>query len=287
MSLNRSDSQSIGHNGRHENLAPLSVKVLEKIGLFKKADNLVLYKKSERICAATFVISDGIASEGLRERVQEEALNVFSGVRDAIARRGSILPADADRLALAAVSLASVLELACRIGEIAESNYTLMRQECVRLAEALVDAAARSNDAFDPRILDSGIKDVALPAVAPAKQPDARVAREPRLPVNRQSFIGHVKDTKEEEKPQVSFKGSLKDLMANIGSSIEDRESKIMEVVRMKGKVSIKDISESMPGVGEKTVQRALTSLVTRGVLKKEGERRWSRYALAQATLAV
>jgi predicted DNA-binding transcriptional regulator len=197
-----------------------------------------------------------------------------------------VLPADADRLALAAVSLASVLELACRIGEIAESNYNLMRQECVRLAEALVDAAARSNDAFDPRILDSGIKDAALP-VGTAKPTESRLARDPRPPVDRQSYIGHVKDNNETPKPQVSFKGSLKDLMANIGSSIEDRESKIMDVIRMKGKVSIKDISEAMPDVGEKTVQRALTSLVTRGVLKKEGERRWSRYALAQATLAV
>jgi len=85
----------------------------------------------------------------------------------------------------------------------------------------------------------------------------------------------------------MSFKGTARDLLASLGGSIEDRESKIIEVVRAKVRVSIKDISDALPGVGEKTIQRALVSLVSRGVLKKEGERRWSRYALAQATLSV
>lgn len=284
MSLTRPEQASIGHNGRHDNLAPLSVKVLEKIGIFKKTDNLVLYKKSERICAAAFVISDGVASEALRERIRSEALNVFSGVRDAIARRGAVMPADADRLALGAVSLASILELACRVGEITESNYALMRQECVRLAEALADASARAADSIDPRILDSGLREPQLPvAVSPA-----RVRHEPRPLTGEIPLKGQIKDTPQAAaKYPLSFKGSLKDLMGSLASSIEDRESKIIEIVKAKEKVSIKDILDAVPGVGEKTIQRALISLVTRGVLKKEGERRWSRYGLAQATLAV
>lgn len=284
--MTRADGSPIGQNMRHENLVPLSVKTIEKIGLLKKTGNLVLYKKSERICAATFVVSDSIASESLRERVRAEALNMFTGVRDAIARRGSVFPGDADRLALSALSLASVLELACRIGEITESNYSLMRQECVRLAESLVETAARVPDVLDPRVLDSGVRDGELGAAAtPAPRRvrfDVEPPRAPDVP-----YKGHVKDIKREEKAVMSFKGSARELLASLGGSIEDRESKIIEVVKAKGKVSIKDISEAMPETGEKTIQRALISLVTRGVLKKEGERRWSRYALAQATLAV
>jgi hypothetical protein len=284
MSLTRSDQGHIGQNVRHDNLVPLSVRTIEKIGLLKKTGNLVLYKKSERICAAAFVVSDSIASESLRERVRSEALGVFSGVRDAIGRRGSVLPGDADRLALSALSLASVLELACRIGEITESNYSLMRQECVRLAEALVETAARVPDALDPRVLDSGLRD-AEPAPAPAPR-RARAEADSPQPAEA-PHKGHIKDIKREEKAAMSFKGSAKDFIASLGGSIEDRESKIMDVVKAKGKVSIKDISEAMPETGEKTIQRALISLVTRGVLKKEGERRWSRYALAQATLSM
>lgn len=283
MSLMRAEQSHIGQNIRHDSLVPLSVKTLEKIGLLKKTGNLLLYKKSERICAASFVISDSIVSESLRERVRAESLGVFSGVRDAIARRGSVMPGDADRLALSALSLASVLELACRIGEITESNYSLMRQECTRLAEALVETAARVPDVLDPRVLDSGLREPE-PIAAPSSRLRRAESAAPHAPV---SYKGHLKDIKKEERPAMSFRGSAKELLASIGGSIEDRESKIIEVVKNKVKVSIKDISDAMPETGEKTIQRALISLVTRGVLKKEGERRWSRYALAQATLAV
>jgi DNA-binding transcriptional ArsR family regulator len=279
MSLMRSGDRFSGQGNRSDNLTALPVKAMEKIGLFKKTGNLVLYKKSERICAATFVVSDSIASESLRERVREEALSIFSGVRDAIARRGAVLPADADRLALGALSLASVLELACRIGEITESNYNLMRQECVRLAEALVETASRVSDVLDPRVLDAGLKDE-----TPVQVPAPRTAPAPRATI----YKGQVKDTKENAPAlEVSFKGSARDFVAGISASIEDRENKIIESVKGLGKVSIKDILDAVPDIGEKTLQRALISLVSRGVLKKEGERRWSRYSLAQESLAV
>lgn len=277
MSQIRHDQSSIGHANRPEYVAPLPIKTIEKVGLLKKTENLVLYKKSERICVAVFVVSDRIASEPLRERLRAEALAVFSGVREAIGRRGAIGAGEADGLAFGAIGLASLLELACRAGEVTPSNYALLSQECGRLAEAIVQAPSGAADALDPRILDTGIREetVAPRAAAPTPSPSSVL------------YKGHIKDIQKSPAPQMSFKGNARDFAAALGASIEDRESKIIEVVKAKGKVSIKDITDAVPSVGEKTVQRALISLVTRGVLKKEGERRWSRYALAQATLAV
>ena len=42
----------------------------------------------------------------------------------------------------------------------------------------------------------------------------------------------------------------------------------------------IKDIVMSITGCSEKTIQRELSALVAQGVLKKIGEKRWSRYEL-------
>jgi len=51
--------------------------------------------------------------------------------------------------------------------------------------------------------------------------------------------------------------------------------------------MSIKDIDLALQGLGEKcgekTLQRELVSMVGDGVLKKSGEKRWSRYFLANA----
>lgn len=59
------------------------------------------------------------------------------------------------------------------------------------------------------------------------------------------------------------------------------RQDSILNFIRLKGASSIKDIAVSVPGFSSKTIQRELVNLVNRGVLKKEGDRRWSRYALA------
>jgi predicted HTH transcriptional regulator len=60
----------------------------------------------------------------------------------------------------------------------------------------------------------------------------------------------------------------------------DDREKKILDVIRDKGIVSIKDISTVVFDVSEKTIQRTLQLLIDKGHIKKEGERRWAKYHL-------
>jgi hypothetical protein len=43
----------------------------------------------------------------------------------------------------------------------------------------------------------------------------------------------------------------------------------------------IKDVSPLVTGCSEKTIQRELSAMVRSGILKKVGEKRWSRYSLA------
>lgn len=68
----------------------------------------------------------------------------------------------------------------------------------------------------------------------------------------------------------------------------EDRKTKIMDMIRghknnLTGEVSvmIKDITHAFPNVSEKTIQRELADLVSTGVLKKIGEKRWSKYTVS------
>ena len=65
----------------------------------------------------------------------------------------------------------------------------------------------------------------------------------------------------------------------------DQRQVKIIGHLKGKGWLSIKDIADTLPGFSSKTVQRELLELVERGLLRKKGERRWSRYSLAQLTV--
>ncbi|HRZ30465.1 MAG TPA: hypothetical protein P5274_02240 [Candidatus Paceibacterota bacterium] len=61
----------------------------------------------------------------------------------------------------------------------------------------------------------------------------------------------------------------------------DSRRSLIISFLKGKDWTSIKDISEAIVGCSSKTIQRELSDLVQQGVLKKKGDRRWSRYLLA------
>jgi predicted HTH transcriptional regulator len=60
-----------------------------------------------------------------------------------------------------------------------------------------------------------------------------------------------------------------------------ERQQLILGIIREIGESSIKDISDNIKDCSEKTIQRELNTLIYDGVLKKIGERRWSKYILA------
>ena len=64
-------------------------------------------------------------------------------------------------------------------------------------------------------------------------------------------------------------------------SQLVDRASRIKTVLEAKPAATIKDISEVITDVSEKTIQRELNSLIEKGQVIREGERRWSKYSVA------
>lgn len=63
-------------------------------------------------------------------------------------------------------------------------------------------------------------------------------------------------------------------------SQLTDRSERIKTVLEAKPQATIKDISEIITDVSEKTIQRELNSLIEKGQVMREGERRWSKYSV-------
>jgi hypothetical protein len=59
------------------------------------------------------------------------------------------------------------------------------------------------------------------------------------------------------------------------------RRNTLLKLTKDKGSVSIKECVSVINDCSEKTIQRELTALVDQNILKKTGEKRWSRYSLA------
>lgn len=65
-----------------------------------------------------------------------------------------------------------------------------------------------------------------------------------------------------------------------VHSQLTDRAERIKTVLEAKPEASIKDIADIITDVSEKTIQRELNSLIEKGQVRREGERRWSRYSV-------
>lgn len=63
-------------------------------------------------------------------------------------------------------------------------------------------------------------------------------------------------------------------------SQLTDRAERIKTVLEAKPQATVKDIAEIITDVSEKTIQRELNSLIEKGQVVREGERRWSRYSI-------
>jgi predicted transcriptional regulator len=63
--------------------------------------------------------------------------------------------------------------------------------------------------------------------------------------------------------------------------AVEERVSIILGMLKKNDNLSIKDISAVVKNCSEKTIQRELAALIEKGLVRKEGERRWSVYRLA------
>jgi hypothetical protein len=62
--------------------------------------------------------------------------------------------------------------------------------------------------------------------------------------------------------------------------SLHTRTDRVIAVLKDKGQATIKDVSDVVTDCSEKTLQRELNGLIIGGVVKREGERRWSKYSL-------
>ncbi len=77
-------------------------------------------------------------------------------------------------------------------------------------------------------------------------------------------------------------KGDISSDAHMVYSQLVDRSARIKTVLEAKPEATIKDIAEVITDVSEKTIQRELNSLIEKGQVIRQGERRWSKYSIAK-----
>jgi hypothetical protein len=281
-----------GHNNMKRSMAPYAGGA--PLDFFNNAPHFAyIYRKSEKIITALYMVTGLISDkEPLKWRTRTlagELLALANRLKDTFsAERDELVHTIKSHV----LEMTSLLDIARFAGLMSEMNSTIIQNELAELGNIFGEPGSRfANDMNSESLLiDKSFFDDRVSEgteyrrqhgghgsdPSSTKKPDQRSVSHggyaaPRVSINKGQNPGpraRVADAENREEPGKAEKK-------------EKRRESILGIVRSKGAVTIKDVSLTMREVSEKTIQRELLALVDEGILKKEGERRWSRYSLA------
>lgn len=212
--------------------------------------------------------------------IERLELSVLDSVREAAALA---VHADHSPLSSILLELVSLLRLGATAGLISEANAQVLVDEYLkilsRLAAPSVQGIVLSQDEL---LAEPSIGDHSQPSrpLLPSSIDDLFGAEDPALARVRTPQRGRAISHQAKGLRPSGTSSQTTRPKAPPGS-VSDRSQRILAIVKAKGVVSIGDVSAVVTDCSEKTIQRELLALVSEGVLKKEGERRWSTYRLA------
>ncbi len=249
---------------------------------------LFVFQKTEKLVKAVYLLT-GLMSdkEPMRERTRalankmlENALGMSERIWGEEIYQKNLLSAIGE--------ISVLLGIAESTKMMSKMNHQIIAAELKKLSDFLVTSSVNYSSAkiaFEPNLFDGDYNYV----------PDQNYQVTPSIQNPNLGRNDSVKDI---------YRGQNEIVLNNIKNSTVEKsfetkigaQEKVMKVVKDKGnrqeiilsmlksgvKLTIKDFAKNIKDCSEKTIQRELSSLVSKGVLKKEGERRWSKYFIVK-----
>jgi predicted house-cleaning noncanonical NTP pyrophosphatase (MazG superfamily) len=275
---------------------------------------MTLSKKTEKISTALYMVTDLIdVADPIRQRIRECGVDLIAETRSMSSAFSGDIYFSIARVINKSWEIVSLVEVASSVGFISDMNSRILKSvlvelisslrdkqkresftqiEDLKIGESLADQITLSKSLFD--VKESKEEKVFKGQITPQQAPkikDKEVSFKPRAsaPVQAPKFElpkEMIERTPIEEENKVEENGGEVYSHRQFSEFVDkpkasERRSKIIDIVKEKGEVVVNDITASFPGISSKTIQRELTSLVEENVLKRVGEKRWSKYSLA------
>ena len=213
-----------------------------------------IFKKTEKIVSVVFYILNNIDIEKKSETHTSNLASKAHFAHENALRSLEVKPANA----------AEVLE---------------------QFAQALVGLQSTLNVVAVARVIAPDVVQVVVNEIGVVLQNLNRYIA-PDKSIASDLFAGEAPAPAPSKRPSVPTRGSsapasnppAPNARAEANSAGTDRRTRIFTILEAKGDATIKDISEIISDVSEKTIQRELNAMIEEGKVERQGERRWSRY---------
>lgn len=237
-------------------------------------------KKTERLLSALHLITEHInAAEPIRSQIRLEGIHLLNGV---IAwHEGSQSP---EEVVGTIRRLTSLLSVAVHARLLSEMNGKILQSVLEELFASLTHHAYYQQESatgvtlpenffiFDEMPEPSSMHSQMAPKISKGHIVDKRHNTQVMSYKNDQP----QQRTTDNPSQKVSERRSEEPRQKQ-----KNRRARILAILQSKEKINIRDIAKEITDCSEKTLQRELLALVQQGILKKEGERRWSTYSMA------
>jgi DNA-binding transcriptional ArsR family regulator len=231
-----------------------------------------VFKKIEKLSSAVYLVTNSWNDkEPLKWSLRDKSLCLLN---ELLSRVGEYPHSHKTALTLLLSRLAEIvseIELAETAGLVSEMNSAILKSEYNNLQTFLktnnMSSVLLSKDFFEAGDTPAfRVKELPPDLNAPGGTPNS---------------IGHKGQIKDRG---MSFRVKSTPKESSIGKIQPngERRALILKVIKNKGEISVRDVAIVVKGVSEKTLQRELIAMSDEGILKKNGERRWSRYSMAK-----
>ncbi len=244
-----------------------------------------VFKKTQKILSATYLISDFISdTDPIKHSIRDAGLALYKSAAEmsisSSPNRKNLL----DKFFSHGLSLISFCQVASQAGLMSLMNSEIMSSEIRMLMNTVEDREVPHKLGRSFVINKDILQTDNLPQNSISTAPQSLSpysSNRSESSVVSYKKTSSVSNTNSSQKQQIPSQYDL-GTTASVTEKDISRRQKIVDLIKMKGEVSIKDISDNFFDCSEKTIQRELITLVEEGVLAKVGERRWSRYSIAK-----
>lgn len=223
------------------------------IGLFNSGDYLIFsFKKTEKIVSAIYLVTGLLKdNEPIKWELRDGSISLLS----AMIALNTSEPVDKNKILQSfissSVNFISILNISSVSGLISNMNSNILIKEITDLIDYLKDHSLPKTYASGGLILSDSFFNTDF------------------TPINHKG-LNNIKST--------NNTNLNKDYL--IKDKKNSRKDSILNLLKTKSDLTIKDFTKVITGCSEKTIQRELINLVEKGIVKKKGERRWSTYSL-------
>lgn len=264
-----------------------------------------LLKRTQKIVTAIYMVTECIEDgEPMKNSLRTSSLDLLKTIGITDNKTSIKTNFEIESAEQITRSLLSLLEISQIVGLVGSMNSSILMRELTKLSSDLAMLRIQNNKSLFTieglKSLDveraDFLKNFTFNSQDSLKDSSVEVPEENNLLkifLNKSNGQGHqpntqkdfykghdntknIKDTNPEPKKDKLIGQSKK-----IDIAIKnERRNSILLALKNNNSVTVKDIASLVKNCSEKTLQRELTALVKDNILKKTGEKRWSKYSL-------